>query len=523
VDALARREQPVKVLLELRPALDKHAGIPQQTRLLFRGLSLLHGVTVEGLIQSSTHALRKGLSARGKSSRPLPRHRQIDRLSRVVIMLEQRFLRSHLSVVPALLRRLIGASESLSLFDASYFPDFIWRKLFARSLTPADFETVTRAGFRIAKTPWTAMHICRAITQFAGLPVFPRLDTRDFGVMIAETPYPGTVSSDTKLVVRYHDAIPLLMPHTISERRHHQAFHYRALRQNVRSGAWFVCVSEATRKDLVAVFPEAESRSVTIHNVVSHDYFDEKSSPSRVREIVGARLNARAYRASSGSVRSMLSAGAVSATPEYLLMVSTIEPRKNHLSLLAAWERLRAERHPNLRLILVGQLGWHNKEIISKIRPWLDRGEAYCLADVPSPELRLLYKHARATVCPSFAEGFDLSGVEAMASGGAVIASDLPVHREVYVNAAEYFNPYSVDEMAATIGAVIDPDGISRRQELVSQGAGVAQRYTWEAVLPKWERFLASLGTSQVLAPVDDALLACTIHERGEIAEDDRP
>ena len=40
------------------------------------------------------------------------------------------------------------------------------------------------------------------------------------------------------------------MPHTISDRRFHQAFHYRALRKNVESGAWFVCVSDATRKDL---------------------------------------------------------------------------------------------------------------------------------------------------------------------------------------------------------------------------------------------------------------------------------
>jgi glycosyltransferase involved in cell wall biosynthesis len=504
VDVLASREPPFRVLLELRPALDKHAGIPQQTRLLFRGLSLIDGISVEGLIQSSTHALRNGLAAPGAARQSLPRHRQIDRMSRVVIMLEQRFLRSRFSVVPALLRGMIGASERLSHFDAGVFRDFIWRRLFARSLPPTDIDIVTKAGFRIAETPWTAMHICRTITQFLGGPAFPRLDTRDFRVMIAETPYPGTVSAGTRLVVRYHDAIPLLMPHTISERRHHQAFHYRALRQNVRSGAWFVCVSEATRKDLMAVFPEAESRSITIHNVVSHDYFDEEStSPSRVREIVRMRLNAKAYGRSSGSVRSMVSGGAISESPEYLLMVSTVEPRKNHLSLLAAWERLRAGKYPNLGLVLVGHLGWHHAGIVSKIRPWLQRGEAYCLADVPSPELRLLYKHARATVCPSFAEGFDLSGVEAMASGGVVVASNLPVHREVFADAAEYFNPYSVDEMVGTIGAVIDADGMSRRQTLVLRGAEVAKRYRCESVLPKWERFLTALVTSEAQAPLD--------------------
>lgn len=496
MDAFARRNEPVRVLLELRPALDKHAGIPQQTRLLFRGLSLLEGIRVEGLIQSSMNALREGLPVRCVSRRPLPRHRQIDRLSCVVIMLEQRFLRSRFSVVPALLRRLVGASESLSVFDAAHFKDFIWRKLFARSLPPTDFDTVTGAGFRIAQTPWTAMHICRTVSKFIGLPVFPRLDTREFSVMIAETPYPGVVSSGTQLVVRYHDAIPLLMPHTISDRRHHQAFHYRALRQNVRSGAWFVCVSEATRKDLLTVFPQVESRSLTIHNVISHDYFDEESSSSRVREIIGVRLNAEAYGSMRRSVRSVVTGSAVSTSPEYLLMVSTIEPRKNHLSLLAAWERLRAEQYPKLQLILVGHLGWHHATITSKLKPWLDSGQIYCLAEVPSPELRLLYKHARATVCPSFAEGFDLSGVEAMASGGVVVASELPVHREIFGDAAEYFNPYSIDDMVVSIGAVMYSDNTSMRQNMLRRGAEVARRYTCETVLPQWESFISGVANS---------------------------
>ena len=508
MDESVTPDQTVSVLLELRPALDKHAGIPQQTRLLFRGLSLIDGIRVEGLIQSSMNALREGLPVRNASSRPLPKHRQIDRLSRIVIMLEQRFLRSRFSVIPTLARRLLGGSERLSRFDATHFKDFIWRKLFARSLPPTDFDTVTSAGFRIAKTPWTAMHICRTVSNFMGHPVFPRLDTREFSVLIAETPYPGVVSPGTHLVVRYHDAIPMLMPHTISDRRHHQAFHYRALRQNVRSGAWFVCVSEATRKELLSVFPEVNSRSITIHNVISHEYFDEESSASRIAQIIGMRLNAAAHGASSGSIRSRVSSGSLGNNPEYLLMVSTVEPRKNHLGLLAAWERLRAGQYPDLKLILVGHLGWHHRTIISKLKPWLHGGQAYCLADLPCSELRLLYKHARATVCPSFAEGFDLSGVEAMASGGVVVASDLPVHREVFADAAEYFNPYSVDEMVANIGSIIAPDGMSNRQELVSRGAKLAQRYECETVLPKWERFLSSLVDPDARASIE--MLAVT-------------
>jgi glycosyltransferase involved in cell wall biosynthesis len=489
---------PLRVLLEMRPALQGHAGIPQAMRLLFRGLSLLDDVRVEGLLQNSEHMLAKGLPASGSGwLRRLSTDRQLNRLGRVVISLEQRDwgwdLQATGHTIGMAVWHMLGGSEQLTRFDARHFRDFLWRRFFARTLPPEDLEIVTRAEFRIMHIPWDAMHICALVTRRLGYALYPRLDTSDFDIMIAETPYPATVSKETKLVVRYHDAIPLLMPHTISDRRLHQAFHYGALRKNVLSGAWFVCVSDATRNDLLSIFPQAESRSLTIHNMVSHHYFNEDSRVDRVPEIVKTRLNSSIKPPLDPAFKRRLFDGATPTEPvQYLLMVSTIEPRKNHLTILSAWERLRVERFPALKLIVVGALGWHHKEIVRKFRPWIERGDALLLEDVPSSELRLLYKHARATVCPSFGEGFDFSGVEAMKSGGAVVASDIAVHREVYSDAAEYFNPYSVDDLLHAIDEVIDPARAARREELVSKGALVGQRYNYEAILPKWHDFLTS-------------------------------
>jgi hypothetical protein len=482
--------------MEIRPALAGHAGIPQETRLLFRGLSLIDDFAVEGLIQHATHALGPGLPPGGRTwLGPLSADRQIDRMARIVIMVEQKFLRSYLSLVPLLARRLVGWRERLRIFDATRFRDFIWRRFFARTLPTEDFEVVTRGRFRVARAPWNAQHICALVTRKLGWTLFPLLDTSDFDLMICEWPYPGIVSRRTRMVVRYHDAIPLLMPHTIAKRRFHQMFHYHSLRSNVRCGAWFVCVSEATRRDLVSVFPQVEARSVTIHNIVSHHYFDEPSDAARVPEIVKIRLNPRIKPPLDPSFRHRLFEGGVLRAPvHYLLMVATVEPRKNHLTLLAAWESLRAERFPDLRMLIVGELGWRQKRIVAKLRPWMERGDVFLLSDVPAPELRLLYKHARATVCPSFGEGFDFPGVEAMMSGGAVVASDIAVHREIYVDAAEYFNPYSAADLARAIARVVEPSQSEHRAELVSRGAAVAQRYGYDAVLPKWREFLLSVA-----------------------------
>jgi hypothetical protein len=178
---------------------------------------------------------------------------------------------------------------------------------------------------------------------------------------------------------------------------------------------------------------------------------------------------------------------------QYLLMVSTIEPRKNHATLLSAWEQLRAESYPDLKLVVVGSFGWDHEPIVDRFAPWLSRGEVQMLSDVPASELRLLYHHAAATVCPSYGEGFDFSGVEAMRCGGAVVASDIQVHRDVYRDAAEYFNTYSPRSLAEAVVRVVDPLASARRAELVERGAAVSASYLPDAILPQWREFLLGL------------------------------
>lgn len=488
----------MKILLELRPALDGHAGIPQEVRLLFRGLSTLDGVEVEGLIQSSARVLAPGLPADPR--RALPGHRHIDRLSKVVVSLQHNPPRTRAgawlqalrnAAVPAALlgRAALGRPMPLGRFEPARFEDFVWRSLFARTLPPQDFAAMTTARYRVARAPWSGLHALGVATRRLGHAFYPRLDTSDIDVMIAETPYPGRTSGATRMVVRYHDAIPMLMPHTIAERAHHQASHHEALLRNVRDGAWFACVSEATRRDLLAVHPQAAERAVTIHNMVSHHYFPESSAPGHVPEVLRTRRNprfddGRGTRGARGD-----------APTRYLLMVSTIEPRKNHLALLSAWEALRIEE-PGLQLVLVGSVGWESDAIVRRLEPWVRRGGVHLLEDVPAPELRLLYRHAAVTVCPSLYEGFDFAGIEAMRCGGMVLASDIAVHREVYGEACGYFDAYCVESLARSLRALLAPAASALRERFVAEGAEVAARYLPERILPQWRAFLERVAVT---------------------------
>ena len=77
-----------------------------------------------------------------------------------------------------------------------------------------------------------------------------------------------------------------------------------------------------------------------------------------------------------------------------------------------------------------------------------------------------------------------------MRCGGAVVASDIPVHREIYADAAAYFNPYDLSDAVHAIETVIDPAQPALRADLVARSADVSARYLSAAIMPRWQAFL---------------------------------
>ena len=499
----------------MRPALDGFYGIPQETRLLFAALASVSDFEISGLLQMSKRPVRGGMYGKKTVSEA----ESVHRCSRVVVSLKGptsvdwkadvgEWTANFRQDMILRLRSWFGIGRiALGRFETRYFEDFIWQGLFGRTLPAADRATVLRGNYAVCAPPWRRMHMMgieRA--KIFGAPKYPQLETGGFDVFISQTPFPGRVHRDTALVIHYHDAIPVLMPHTISDRAFHQASHYYALSANVRDGAYFVCVSDATRNDLVSLFPEAESRSVTIHNMLPSHYYPAEPEPWRVPDIVRRHVHGefegrpkgvvkgKAYRLfrrfdneeeKTNYYRRVLGPGT-----RFLLMVSTIEPRKNHARLLAAWEALHSE-DPDLKLIFVGHMGWDYQTALEDMLPWVEEGSLFLLQNVPADALRLLFRHATVTVCPSVGEGFDFSGVEAMRCGGVVAASDIPVHREVFGEAATYFDPYDTQTLVDALRLMIYEEGSDDLQTCL-RVAGLEQsaQYLPERILPKWEAFL---------------------------------
>lgn len=149
------------------------------------------------------------------------------------------------------------------------------------------------------------------------------------------------------------------------------------------------------------------------------------------------------------SLRETFSAGGAG---HVYLTVSTLEPRKNHALLLDAFDRLWADGM-NVRLCLVGKVGWKVDALMNRIRSHPELGRRLLhFHDLSDEELVFAYRQAHCLLFPSFIEGFGLPIVEALHHGLPVMASDTAVHREVGGERIAYFPVDDPAELARRIG-----------------------------------------------------------------------
>ncbi|MFZ6649781.1 glycosyltransferase family 4 protein [Undibacterium sp. TJN25] len=164
---------------------------------------------------------------------------------------------------------------------------------------------------------------------------------------------------------------------------------------------------------------------------------------------------------------------------QYSFFVSTIEPRKNLLNLLAAYRDLPAELRQQYPLVLVGSRGWNSDEIHAKIVRGQQEGWLNYLGYVEDWYLPVLYAACRLFVYPSYYEGFGLPIAEAMASGVPVLTSNCSSMPEVADGAAWLVEPDDVVSIRDGLAVALQDD--AWREQAISKGLRRAAQLTWEA------------------------------------------
>lgn len=143
----------------------------------------------------------------------------------------------------------------------------------------------------------------------------------------------------------------------------------------------------------------------------------------------------------------VMSANAALIPPElpldrpYFVYVGTIEPRKNHALLLDVWTTFEATMAPAdiPRLFILGKRGWNNEDVFHRLDtlPFMGR-TVFEVPNLPDAAVAALLSGAAGALFPSFAEGFGLPPIEAVAAGVPVICGDLCVYREILGNIPVY-------------------------------------------------------------------------------------
>lgn len=158
-------------------------------------------------------------------------------------------------------------------------------------------------------------------------------------------------------------------------------------------------------------------------------------------------------------------------SPKSLLYVGSLYPHKNVKLVLLALKKL-----PNHHLTIISARTVFSDQVKKLAQQLGVDARVTFISNVHDQKLRTTYQNSWALIQPSLSEGFGLTGLEAMAAKTAVLASDIPVFREVYDQAASFFDPHQVSSLVKAI-KTLTPE---HRDGLIKKGHQLARNYSWE-------------------------------------------
>lgn len=176
----------------------------------------------------------------------------------------------------------------------------------------------------------------------------------------------------------------------------------------------------------------------------------------------------------------------------YILGLGTLEPRKNFLGLIRAFERL-APAHPDLHLFIAGGRGWLYEPILAAAAGSAFADRIRLAGFVDDRDLPALYRMAEAFAFPSFYEGFGIPILEAMASGTPVVTADNSSLPEVAGDAALRVETGDDAALADALVRILDQPAL--RAELIARGRARAAGFSWEAAASRLSAAYAGLMT----------------------------
>ncbi|MDP6769601.1 MAG: glycosyltransferase family 1 protein [Anaerolineales bacterium] len=228
-----------------------------------------------------------------------------------------------------------------------------------------------------------------------------------------------------------------------------------AVKRSVRLATHVLADSQSTKDDLIELYSTPENKITVLYPGVSSD-FRPIIDPAKLRQ-----------------VRKRYKLG----EEPFVLSVGTLQPRKNHLTLIKAFELALGDSEYNL--VLAGGKGWSYEEVYDLVESRGLQNRVLFPGFVAEEDLSALYSSANIMTLPSLYEGFGLPVLEAMACGLPVIASSVSSLPEVTGNAALLVDPGNVEDMADAMLKLVENADL--RKKLRNKGFKRVEQFSWYA------------------------------------------
>ena len=251
-----------------------------------------------------------------------------------------------------------------------------------------------------------------------------------------------------------HDVLPLLAPDFfVSNKSYMKIFNSLAYRDLV------ITVSECTKKDLIHYHKRINAESIHVVPIAASERFREVTNEDEIKVVCDKY--------------------GIPQNCDYVLIVSTIEPRKNHVRLLKSWTAVYNQLElNNPRLVIAGSRGWgehYQKELSGLID---DAKSVITTGFVEDDDLPALYSGSVFTVYPSLYEGFGIPILESIMCGRFCLTSNVSSMPEIIGSDVPLVDPYSVDDIANKLLLFAnDLDERARLERIVHQRA---KSFSWE-------------------------------------------
>jgi len=256
-------------------------------------------------------------------------------------------------------------------------------------------------------------------------------------------------------VVTIHDLTRFFFPAQKNNGQFHQWAYEEVFRSAVLHSSKIITVSEHTRSDLVHYFPQVAEKTSVAYEGVDESVFKQE----------GDELTEKEKLAKIGIIA------------PYILFVGVWMTHKNLPRLLLAFRKVKAEGYAG-KLVITGEGLSHHVNVGQLVKELNLQDDVVLPGRVSDEMLPTLYRRAQMLVFPSLYEGFGLPPLEAMACGTPVAASRTSSIPEILGEAAVYFDPYSIEDIAESINKILLEEGL--KEKMVGLGLAQAKNFNWK-------------------------------------------